>query len=287
MKHSQLRLTVQEHAELKRYCIDKNMPIQLILQDIYSRAIKKLDDYDPAEIRGAYPSEASKSLLFYVEEEDHNKLSIWLAKHDVKKQDWNSYVFKKEYAMQTQEQSRLSLSDSIRAEIKRTGVGGKWSEMDQIKEYVTAHYNGKPLIADGLQEGYRIISEYGGYVLAGMQYSGKEAAHGFQFATWQYAYSGTSVEMGHYYATWQFGTNALDMAKEDFALRSGLVNEDKIFEPELLAEMHHALVFYRDENLELTEKQEKQTKEAMEQIERLLPEDTLSPEPQQGPSINY
>jgi len=175
------------------------------------------------------------------------------------------------------------LTDKIHAEIERTGAGGRRMEMEQIREYVAAYENGSPLVANGLHEGYRIMAEFGGYVLAGYQYTAMEAGNGYQFATWQYVNSKAAVEHGHYYPTWSFGTSAFDLAKQDFALRSGLMDESFVFKPEQYMEMYEALDFFTRMNADiLTLKQEESIKGIMEQLERLLPEPAGQEEAAQG-----
>lgn len=78
---------------------------------------------------------------------------------------------------------------------------------------------GQELQMQGLSEGYKKLAEFGGFVLAGKLLKSKE----YEFVNWQYVEGRQEVMDGHY-----FGNN-LAAAKEDFALRAGLIDEAKIF----------------------------------------------------------
>ena len=111
--------------------------------------------------------------------------------------------------------------------------------MNKVKEYENAYENSPTLKAEGLDEKFRLISEHGGSVLAVMKY--EDERYGYQFATWDYTNDRQGVAHGHYYPTWSFGANAFRIAKEDFALRSGLVDRSRYFSDEQLETIHGAL----------------------------------------------
>jgi len=91
--------------------------------------------------------------------------------------------------------------------------------------------NSLPLKAADLRDGYKLLCEHGNIVLAGKDMG----AHGYEFVTWQYTYDRQGVTLGHYYHNDYVG------AKEDFATRSGLINEHKLFKNEELQEIYRAL----------------------------------------------
>ena len=68
------------------------------------------------------------------------------------------------------------------------------------------------LKADGLEDGYKVLADFNGTVLAGVQ-----SKHGVHFVTWDWAYGHTGVCHGHYFMENYAG------AKQDFAIRSGLI----------------------------------------------------------------
>ena len=62
------------------------------------------------------------------------------------------------------------------------------------------------LKADGLEDGYKVLADFNGTVLAGVQ-----SKHGVHFVTWDWAYGHTGVCHGHYFMENYAG------AKQDFA----------------------------------------------------------------------
>ena len=76
-----------------------------------------------------------------------------------------------------------------------------------VMEYMTLLENAPPLKADGLADGYRVLAEFNGTVLAGT-----ETRLGAQFVTWARDYDRSGVNDGHYYMEDYQG------AREDFAL---------------------------------------------------------------------
>ena len=63
-----------------------------------------------------------------------------------------------------------------------------------VMEYMTLLENAPPLKADGLADGYRVLAEFNGTVLAGT-----ETRLGAQFVTWARDYDRSGVNNGHYY----------------------------------------------------------------------------------------
>ena len=82
------------------------------------------------------------------------------------------------------------------------------------------------LKADGLEDGYKVLADFNGTVLAGVQ-----SKHGVHFVTWDWAYGHTGVCHGHYFMENYAG------AKQDFAIRSGLIQKERLFTPEQMTEI--------------------------------------------------
>ena len=99
-----------------------------------------------------------------------------------------------------------------------------------VMEYMTLLENAPPLKADGLADGYRVLAEFNGTVLAGT-----ETLLGAQFVTWARDYDRSGVNNGHYYMEDYQG------AREDFALRSGLVARERVFDQEQLEGLRQAV----------------------------------------------
>ena len=89
--------------------------------------------------------------------------------------------------------------------------------LNNVKEYLKAFENAGDLKAEGLRYGYKKLMEYNGYVLAMC-----ETDNEYEFVTWQYSYDGKSVNLGRYF-------NDYESAKENMAIRCGLIDRSKMF----------------------------------------------------------
>ena len=94
-------------------------------------------------------------------------------------------------------------------------------------EYMTAMESAPQLKASGLDGDYRILADFGGTVLAGTP-----SKHGVQFVTWDWDYDRTGLSHGHYFM------ENYDGAKQDFAIRSGLIHKEHFFSTEQLTEIY-------------------------------------------------
>ena len=74
-----------------------------------------------------------------------------------------------------------------------------------------------PLKAESLADGYRVLAEFNGTVLAG-----KKTLLGAQFVTWAWDYDRRGASNGHYYM------EDYQTAKEDFTFRSGLMAREQV-----------------------------------------------------------
>jgi hypothetical protein len=118
-----------------------------------------------------------------------------------------------------------------------------------------------PLLkAQGLDETYRLLADFNGVVLAG-----HATRYGVQFVTWDWDYEKTGVTQGHYMS------NNYTAAKQDFAVRSGLIRRGQLFSPEQLTELSRCVQAVLDDQNELTCDQETLLRETQEQIETLVP----------------
>ena len=85
-----------------------------------------------------------------------------------------------------------------------------------IAEYMRQMETAPVLKADGLEDGYKVLADFNGTVLAGVQ-----SKYGVHFVTWDWAYGHTGVCHGHYFMENYAG------AKQDFAIRSGLISPSR------------------------------------------------------------
>ena len=132
---------------------------------------------------------------------------------------------------------------------------------EETKIYVQAVENASPLKAADLRDGYKLLCENENVVLAGTDLG----EHGYQFVTWQYTYDRKGVTLGHYYHNDYVG------AKEDFATRSGLISEHKLFKNEELQAIYHALDQGQKYIPYLTFNQEQKMIDLKQKIEHMAP----------------
>ena len=115
-------------------------------------------------------------------------------------------------------------SDDIYFEIKK--IAGT------VSEYCSAYEKAAPLKAEDLSGNYRCLSEFNGTVLAA-KYNNE---YGFEFVTWDRTFHGKAVCQGNYYTDYA-------SAKENFAVRSGLVDKDKLFSTKELEQLEKCVNF--------------------------------------------
>ena len=133
----------------------------------------------------------------------------------------------------------------------------------QVKEYMRIFECAPALKAVGLEDTYKVLADFGDAVLAGQL--GKKGA---RFVTWEWDFDRQGVHAGHYFM------ENYEAAKKDFAVRAGLVNEQRLFSDEQLAVIRNACEFALEADATLSYGEEKQLQSVQEQIELLLPQQT-------------
>ena len=131
----------------------------------------------------------------------------------------------------------------------------------QIKEYMRIFERAPALKAIGLEDRFKVLADFGDAVLAGQL--GKKGA---RFVTWEWDFDRQGVHAGHYFM------ENYEAAKQDFAVRAGLVNEQRLFSDEQLAVIRNACEFALEDDATLSYAEEKQLQSVQEQIEMLLPQ---------------
>lgn len=101
-----------------------------------------------------------------------------------------------------------------------------------VSDYCTAYEKAAPLKAEGLSGNYRCLAEFNGTVLVAKY----NVEYGFEFVTWDRTFDGKAVCQGNYYTDYA-------AAKENFAVRSGLVDKDKMFSTEELESIRKCINF--------------------------------------------
>ena len=132
-----------------------------------------------------------------------------------------------------------------------------------VMEYMALIESAPLLKAEYLEAGYRVLADFNGVVLAG-----KETLLGAQFATWAWGYDRKGLNNGHYYREDYQG------AKEDFALRAGLVARERVFDREQLEGLRQAVQGFLYGEGPASYQQEFQCRRLLDQITAQLPERT-------------
>ena len=150
---------------------------------------------------------------------------------------------------------------------------------DEVYEYVEAMQGTPILHATGLNEEFHLLADFGGAVLAGRE---RENGQGYQFVTWTWDYGRRGVSHGHYYE------GDFQSAKQDFAVRSGLISKAQFFSPEQLTELYRATDFLLEEGPAPEEKHLRAIQEARTKIEYVVPDlqDRLEQGQEQEPQMN-
>ena len=138
-----------------------------------------------------------------------------------------------------------------------------------IYECCSDYEKSPELKADGLNEKYRCLAEFSQTVLAA-KYSDK---YGFEFVTWGRTFDGKSLWRGNYYSDY-------DAAKENFAVRSGLVDKDKLFGTEELEWLGKCVKFTVRHNGDLKFDDCEFLEKLNEKISENIPEQTQCDEPE-------
>ena len=124
-----------------------------------------------------------------------------------------------------------------------------------VREYMTLLEQAPPLQAQSLTDDYRLLADFNGAVLA---------AHptrlGVQFVTWDWSFDRTGLNQGNYFQENYAG------AKQDFAIRAGLISKQQIFNQEQLVEIYRCCSDTLDAGFDLTAEQEKCIRGVQEQI---------------------
>ena len=150
---------------------------------------------------------------------------------------------------------------------------------DEVYAYVEAVQTAPLLHVSGLSEKFHLLADFGGAVLAGREL---ENGWGYQFVTWIWDHDRTGVSHGHYYE------EDFQGAKQDFAVRSGLISKAQLFSPEELTQLYRATDYLLDEGPEPEDGQLKALQTSRTKIEYTVPDLAERLEQSQGqePQMN-
>lgn len=150
---------------------------------------------------------------------------------------------------------------------------------EEVYAYVEAIQTAPLLHASGLSEKFHLLADFGGAVLAGRELGN---GWGYQFVTRIWDHDRTGVSHGHYYE------EDFQGAKQDFAVRSGLISKAQLFLPEELTQLYRATDYLLDEGPEPEDGQLKALQTSRTKIEYTVPDLVERLEQSQGqePQMN-
>ncbi|MBN3015746.1 hypothetical protein JXX18_07945 [Ruthenibacterium lactatiformans] len=137
-----------------------------------------------------------------------------------------------------------------------------------VKEYMRIFERAPTLKVVGLDDTYKVLADFGDAVLAG-----RSCKTGAKFVTWEWDFDRQGVHAGHYFM------ENYEAAKQDFAVRAGLVNEQRLFSDEQLGVIRNACAFALEDDATLSCAEEKLLRSVQEQIGQLLPEQEQEQQP--------
>ena len=157
-------------------------------------------------------------------------------------------------------------SEDISTPEREVAKDRAYKVVSTVAQYMAQMESAPFLNAVGLEDKYKVLADFNGVVLAGCQ-----TEHGVQFVTWDWSHDREGVCYGHYYT----GLNApgnYDAAKRDFAVRSGLIPKEQVFEKNQLVEIYRCCTDTLQGSFSLTYKQEQTIASVRDQIEELIPD---------------
>ncbi|MGV8147040.1 MAG: hypothetical protein ACLKAK_11880 [Alkaliphilus sp.] len=155
---------------------------------------------------------------------------------------------------------QVSASDAV--DIEDSANCSINSAVENAKKYIVAYENAEELELEGLRTGYRKIIEHNNYILAMKE---MEQGNGYEFVTWMYSHDKKGVTIGRYF-------NDYESAKENMALRSGLIDRNKMFNETELKLIHTNLINYVVMNPNIEYKAEEAIGSVLDKIENIIPE---------------
>lgn len=148
-------------------------------------------------------------------------------------------------------------SDNISTQERLAAKDRAYQIVCSTAEYMRQMEHAPSLKASDLQDTYKVLADFNGTVLAA-----KHGKFGVQFVTWDWDYDRKGVSHGHYF------TGNYEGAKQDFAVRSGLVKETHLLTNEQLSEVYRCIHETLNSEYSLSDKRHEALLKLSEQIER-------------------
>lgn len=148
----------------------------------------------------------------------------------------------------------------------------KNAALDKVTEVVkiTAEYmrqlEAAPLLGVGPKGDYRLLADFNNTVLAG-----HSTRYGVEFITWERTQNRTALDQGHYYGP-SVGVGGYTAAKQDFAIRSGLIPRSALFTPEQMTEIYLCVDLEMDGSTRIRDERQEILQGIMTQLKDLIPD---------------
>ena len=104
-----------------------------------------------------------------------------------------------------------------------------------------------------------------------VSYTHLPSRYGVEFVTWEWSYGRTGLWQGHYYDPGS-GPNGYLSAKQDFCVRSGLMDQHRLFTNEQLAEVYRCVSETLESAYPITPERQKLLEGVSEQIRWAVPD---------------
>lgn len=137
----------------------------------------------------------------------------------------------------------------------------------QVKEYMQILELAPSICVHGPDDRRKVFADFGDVVLVGS--AGRKIV---DFATWEWDYGRSAVYAGHFFS------DNYEAAKQDFAVRAGFVNGQRLFSDQQLGVIRNACEFALEGDATLSFEEEKLLRSVQEQIGDLFP---IQQEPEQ------
>ena len=131
----------------------------------------------------------------------------------------------------------------------------------EVLEYTAAMDQGTPV--PGTSTSHRQLAQFRDVILAGRELGG---GYGYEFVTWRQNADRQSVYLGHYFR------NGWELAKEDFAVRSGLIKSGRMLSVEQLTEAVRTIREALDSNESITQSRANRLEGIYQQISGMIPD---------------
>ena len=129
-----------------------------------------------------------------------------------------------------------------------------------VKEYIDLMDNAPELKATDFNMPYKLLAEFNGVVLGGIEHRSNNT---FEFTTW--SYGNNALYHGHYFTDYE-------KAKEDFVVRSGLLQSQKLFTDKEMMQIYRCTEDTLNNGYELSGEQI----EVLEQVQEKIKESILN-----------